>query len=370
MELVFETKEVVTRLAQVASVVNSKASLPILDNIMVKASNNTLTMLSSDSEMWLSINCNLLSCDEIMRFCVNANTLLKALKNLGDCKVTLTIDNKENNLTCNYGNGYFTLPCISANDFPLPQMDMGGATEKSISNERLLKAMDKTIFAVANDDLRMVMNGIHFDFFQESMTCAASDGHKLAMYRDVDVKSDKENSFTMPTKVCNIARNMLATTIGDSILMFTDKCVVVKNDSFELSSRLIDGRYPNYKSVIPTMHNAMAVVDKASIVGALRRVLPMGSANSELVSLTFKDNGIKIMAVDFQKSASENIPCEYPLRFLPITIGFKGSTLLQLFSNLDGDNAQIELIDASRAAIIYDSDKDRYLSLLMPMLLN
>lgn len=375
MELKFETKDVVTKLAQVASVVSGKSSLPILDNIMLKASDNTLSMMGSDGEMWLSAKCPLLACDESLSICVNASDLLKALKNLGECEVTFTIDSENHNLTCNYGNGRFTLPCSNAKEYPLPQMDMSGAIEKTISNERLLRAIDKTLFAIANDDLRQVMNGIHFDFFKDSMTCASSDGHKLARYRDASIVSEESesvDSFTMPTKVCNAARNILATSMGDFSLRFTDKCVVLSNDIFGLSARLIDGRYPNYNSVIPTTHNVSSIVDKAMMIGALKRVLPMGSANSELVSLTFKDNNIKLMAedLDFQKSASENIECEYSPRFDPITIGFKGSTLLQLFMNLDGDKAQIELLDAKRAAVIYDNDKDVYMSLIMPMLLN
>lgn len=375
MELKFETKDVVTKLAQVASVVSGKASLPILDNIMLKASDDTLSMMGSDGEMWLSAKCPLLACDESLSICVNASDLLKALKNLGECEVTFTIDSENHNLTCNYGNGRFTLPCSNAKEYPLPQMDMSGSIEKAISNERLLRAIDKTLFAIANDDLRPVMNGIHFDFFKDSMTCASSDGHKLARYRDASIVSEESesvDSFTMPTKVCNAARNILATSMGDFSLRFTDKCVVLSNDVFGLSARLIDGRYPNYNSVIPTTHNVSSIVDKATMIGALKRVLPMGSANSELISLTFKDNNIKLVAedLDFQKSASENIECDYSPRFDPITIGFKGSTLLQLFMNLDGDKAQIELLDANRAAVIYDNDKDVYLSLIMPMLLN
>lgn len=375
MELKFETKDVVTKLAQVASVVSGKSSLLILDNIMLKASDDTLSMMGSDGEMWLSAKCPLLACDESLSICVNASDLLKALKNLGECEVTFTIDSENHNLTCNYGNGRFTLPCSNAKEYPLPQMDMSGAIEKTISNERLLRAIDKTLFAIANDDLRPVMNGIHFDFFKDSMTCASSDGHKLARYRDAGIVSEESesvDSFTMPTKVCNAARNILATSNGDFSLRFTDKCVVLSNDVFGLSARLIDGRYPNYNSVIPTTHNVSSIVDKATMIGALKRVLPMGSANSELVSLTFKDNNIKLVAedLDFQKSASENIECDYSPRLDPITIGFKGSTLLQLFMNLDGDKAQIELLDANRAAVIYDNGKDVYLSLIMPMLLN
>ena len=267
------------------------------------------------------------------------------------------------------GNG-----SISGNEINKLIQQHLSSSAKIINSKRLLQAIEKVGFAIANDELRPVMNGVHFDFFKDAMVSVSSDGCKLAKYKDVSITHEAEEtySFTLPRKPSNIAMTMLSSMDMDVKLAFTDKCVVMSNENFKLTSRLIEGRFPKYESVIPKEYKFDAKVDKKTIISALKRVLPMGSQASELVSFKIGGNKMVIAAedFDFSKSATETITCDYDERKDPITIGFKGSVLMQVLSNLDGDDVVMELTEPSRAAVIYDNDKDKYLSLIMPMLVS
>ena len=380
MEFKFQTKEFLAPLSQVNAVVSAKNALPILSHVFIaiKEDGNGgvfAILLASDGEVWLQMKAPLISGDLGLKVCVNSSDLLKALKNLNDVAVAMTIDEERRIVTCDYGNGHFSMPYASTDEYPMPQLAIDAATERIIPCSSALTALEKVGFAVANDELRPVMNGIHFDFFKHAMVAASSDGHKLAKYCDAIITNEQQEEdvcgFTLPKKPSTIAMNVLSGLTGNVKIAFTDKAVVFSNAYFKLSARLIEGRYPNYDSVIPKECNTSATIGKNDMLQALKRVLPMGSTSSELVTMRFENNNLKIETedFDFSKSASENVACEYDARKSPITIGFKGSTMMQLIANLDGDNVVMEMTEPSRAAVVYDTDKDRYLSIIMPMLI-
>lgn len=372
MELKFKTSEVMRSISIAASVVGVKSSLPILSDLLLEVVNeNSLKVIASDGEVWLQLKAPIVGTDCVgTKVCVLTTDFVKALKNLGDVEVTLNIDIDKQIITCNYGNGHFTLPFDNPQEYPMPQISMDGAYTYIVDGKKVLKAIEKTGFAVANDELRPVMNGIRFDFSNKAMTTASTDGHKLAKSCDTTITHDNEEvyGFTMPAKTANVSKNILSDIEGDIKITFTDKAIEINNQSFKLTARLVEGRYPNYEYVIPKDYKVCVDIDKIFFINALKRVLPMGNATSELVALTFSNGNVTISAedIDFSKSACETIKCNYEGE--DMTIGFKGSALLQILTNLDGDNVVMELTEPNRATVIYDLNKDVYLSLIMPML--
>lgn len=379
----FQTEDFLPSLAMVNSVVLSKNALPILGDVRIetKEDNNGgvyAELMTSDSETWLQMKAPLIESEIGVTFCIEAKGFLQALRNLGDQTVTLKIDNTNHIATCDYGNGHFSLPYEDANEFPLPVTTLENAKTKLIDGKKLRVAIEKAGFATANDELRPVMNGVHFDFFADGMIAVASDGHKLAKYKDLTITYDNSENpviygFTMPKKPCSTLLNVLGSTIvGDVKVVFNDNCFMVNNTQFKLTARLVEGRYPNYDSVIPKDNDRVVVIPKNDFVSALKRVLPMGNASSELVVLSFTMGMMTISAedFDFSKSASENVGCDYAQD--AFTIGFKGSTLLQLLQNIDTDNVKVMLKDPSRAGVLTEDKPNteyEYTSLIMPMLI-
>lgn len=373
MEIKIQAKELSARLKTATKVINTKNSLPILNDVLLETKNGVLLITASDSEQWLSQKCSIISCDQELRFCVEATSFTNAISNIGDMPLTISLDEQTHTITCDYGNGKFSIPYEDAQEFPLSNTSDEDVKDFIVDGKKILKAIEKTGFATANDELRPVMNGINFEFCKDAMIVAASDGQKLARYTDNTITHDNDEtySFVLPAKVSVVVKSLLSAFNCDIKVSFTDKAVSFSSKEFKLTARLTEGRFPNYKSVIPQTYNVSAEIDKQNIVTALKRVLPMGSTSSELVLLRFADMKLVISTedIDFSKSASETITCDYSTTNAPITIGFKGSSLLQIIQNLDGENAVFELTDPARAAVIYDSDKNVYLSLIMPMLI-
>lgn len=377
MEIKINSKILANCLKTATKVINAKNSLPILGDVLFDAKNDVLVATVSDGEQWLSQKCEVVGCDQEFKFCVGATEFTNAVNNLGDMPITITLDEQTKVFTCEYGNGNgkFSMPYEDANEYPLSNIDATDTKDFIIDGKKVLKAIELTGFATANDELRPVMNGIHFDFFTDGMVCATSDGHKLARYKDKTITSDSENgntpNFTLPKKPANILMTILSVVDGDVKISFNDKAISINNKDFKLTARLLDMRYPNYEAVIPKDNPITITADKNSLLNALKRVLPMANDKSSLVELDFSCGYVTISAkdIDFSKSAQETVKCDCESE---INIGFKGSTLVEILKNINDDNIVVELSDPSRAGVFYsafDLTRDEYLSLCMPMLI-
>jgi len=374
MELKLQSKDLLQKIKVASRVINSKNALPILGDFLFETKGDVVLITASDSEQWLSLKCPVVSCDGDTRFCVSASDFLKAVDNLNDVVITLSLDEQAHTIKCDYGNGSFTMPYEDANEFPMANMDSTDTKDFIIDGNKVLKAIEKTGFATANDELRPVMNGIHFDFFADGMVCATSDGHKLARYKDKSITRDDDGTvpnFTMPKKPSNILMSVLSAFEGDVKVSFNDKALCVSNADFRLSARLLDFRYPNYDAVIPKTSPITVTADKDSLLNALKRVLPMANDSSYLVELDFSIGQVVVSAkdIDFSKSASETVTCDCDAE---LKIGFKGSTLIEILRNINDDNVVIELDNPSRAGVFFSAfelTRDEYLSLCMPMLI-
>lgn len=376
MEIQLKAKELSAKLKLAAKVINSKNSLPILGDFLFEYKGGSLLYITaSDGEQWLSQKMEATSTETSeFKFCVNAPDFQKAIDNLNDCLVRIVLDDNAQTITCDYGNGKFTMPYDNANEFPQANMDTTGTNDLIIDSKQILKAIELTGFATANDELRPVMNGIHFDFFTDGMVCATSDGHKLARYKDKSITMEDGGTtpnFTLPKKPANILMSVLNVFDGQVKLSFNDKAISINNSDFKLSARLLDFKYPNYEAVIPKNSPITITIDKNSMLNALKRVLPMANDSSYLVELDFTNGQVTISAkdLDFSKSASETVACDCDTE---LKIGFKGSTLIEILRNINDDNVVIELDNPSRAGVFFSAfelTRDEYLSLCMPMLI-
>lgn len=375
MEIKLQAKELSAKLKMAAKIVNSKNTLPILGDVLFETKNDVLMITASDGEQWLSQKCQTISYDQEMRFCVNAIDFMNAINNLNDLPFAIILNEETYTITCDYDNGKFSMPYEDANEFPLSNIDTTDTKDFIIDGKKVLKAIELTGFATANDELRPVMNGIHFDFFDDGMVCATSDGHKLARYKDKTITSNNENgttpNFTLPKKPANILMNILSTLEGDVKLSFNDKAISINNKDFKLTARLLEARYPNYEAVIPKDNPITITADKNSLLNALKRVLPMANDTSNLVELDFTYGYVTVSAkdIDFSKSACETVKCDCEKE---INIGFKGDSLAEILKNINDDSIVIELSDPSRAGVFYSAfelTRDEYLSLCMPVLI-
>ncbi len=362
-----------SKLNALSRVINSKNSLPILADFVFDINNGMLQLTASDSENVMTTQLELTDIDGYGRFAVGNHDLLEAVKGFSEQPITFDIDQQANIAKISYQNGLFSLPVESADEFPMAQKVSESAIEIVIPNSLLAENINRTLFATAQDELRPVMNGIYFDLTTECLALVASDGHKLVRNKILTIHSDQPASFILPKKPASLLKNLLGKDGGDVIIRFDERNAQINYGDGELICRLIEGRYPNYNSVIPQNNPNLLTVDRLSLLAALRRVQPFANDSSNLIRFHVEGGTLQLDAedYDFSKTATERMLCEYNGQ--PMSIGFKGSSFIEILSNFDCPEVIIQLADPSRAGLVLPSEQPEnqdVLMLMMPMLIN
>ena len=362
-----------SKLGALSRVINSKNSLPILSDFVFEIENNILHLTASDSENMMKTTMELTDSDGNGTFAVGNHDLLEAVKGFSEQPITFDVNLQENIAKISYQNGMFSLPVESADEFPKAQEIGHGAHTITISNGLLADNINRSLFATAQDELRPVMNGIYFDLKSDCLSIVASDGHKLVRNNVLTIKSDTPASFIMPKKPATLLKNLLGKDGGDVTIRFDERNAEINYGDGIITCRLIEGRYPNYNSVIPQSNPNQITVDRASLLSALRRVQPFANGSSNLIRFHIENGMLQLDAedFDFSKTATEKMSCEYNGQ--PMSIGFKGASFIEILNNFDCPEIIIQLADPSRAGLVLPSEQPEnqdVLMLMMPMLIN
>ena len=362
-----------SKLNILSKVISPKNSISILECFLFEIKDGKLTLTASDNTNMMNCTMDLIEYDSDGSFCVPNRIMLTSVKELAEQPIVFDVNLEDNSIKMNYMNGSYSIFGQSANEYPRMKGLEGEATSTVLPSEVLINNINRTLFATAQDELRMVMNGLYFDLKEDYMAIVASDGHKLVRNRIYGCKTETPASFILPKKPATLLRTVLAADGSDVTIRFNQSnAEVIYNDGM-LSCRLIEGKYPNYNSVIPQDNPNRLTIDRKALISALRRVMPFASESTQLVKLRIQYNSLEINSedIEFATSARENVVCEYG--GMPMSIGFKGSVLYEICNNLTSDEIVIELADPGRAGIISPAQQpegEDVLMLIMPMLLN
>ncbi len=373
MRFVVSSSALQGRLQAVSRVCNSKNSLPILDCFLFELSDNVLTLTASDNETTMTTRLDVVESDGDLCFCINSKTMLDSMKEISEQPLTFNIDPETMGVVVTYQNGTFSIVGQHADDYPRTAGLTEEASSLRMGGSTLLDGINRCLFATADDELRPVMNGIYFDISETDLTFVASDGHKLVRSRNNSVHGQGQAAFILPKKPATILKNLLPKEGGDVTISFTGRNASIEMTDYTLTCRLIEGRYPNYNSVIPQNNPHCATVDRMALLSALKRVLVFSNQSSALIKLHLEAGRMVVSGqdIDYSTSAEESIVCEYGST--PMNIGFKGTFLIDILNNVGGENIVLELADPSRAGVIVPAEqpeKEHVLMLLMPMMLN
>lgn len=361
------------RLTALSRVINSKNSLPILGDFLFEVADGRLQLTASDSEVMMKTSLELNEFDVEGRFCVGSHDLLEAVKGISEQPISFDVDLMSNIAKISYQNGMFSLPVENADEFPQPQQIGEMATVINIPTQVLADNINRSLFATAQDELRPVMNGIYFDLTPDCLAVVASDGHKLVRNKILNIKSDQPAAFILPKKPASLLKTVLGKQGGDVVIRFDDRNAEIIFEEGVVICRLIEGRYPNYNSVIPQSNPNQLTVDRLGLLAALRRVQPFSNDSSNLIRFHVENGTLQLDAedYDFSKTATEKMSCDY--NGMPMSIGFKGSSFIEILSNFDCPEVVIQLADPSRAGLVLPSEQPAdqdVLMLMMPMLIN
>lgn len=373
MRFVVSSTALLSHLQAISKVINSKNTLPILDCFLLELEGSTLSLTAADSETRLVTSLEVNEADGNGKFAVNAKNLLDPLKELPDQPLTFEINSDNLETFIFFHNGKYNFIGQNGEDYPQPKQLKETAVSLIIEPQVLFSGINRTLFASADDELRPVMNGVYFDISTEDLTFVASDGHKLVRCKTLSAKGAERASFILPKKPANLLRAILPKESETVEIKFDENNAYIKMSSYTMTCRFIEGRYPNYNSVIPQNNPNKVILDRLSFLNALKRVSVFSNQASNLIRLQLSDKNIIVSAqdIDFSTAAEETIPCDYT--GTPMSIGFKSSFLIDILNNIPSSDISLELSDPSRAGLIIPAENEEnedLLMLLMPMMLN
>lgn len=373
MKFVVSSSALLSHLQAISKVINSKNTLPILDCFLLDLSGSKLTLTAADTETRLVTSLEVNESEGEGKLAINAKNLLDPLKELPDQPLTFDINDENLEVYIYFHNGKYNFIGQNGADYPQPKQLDEAAISLTIEPQILSSGINSTLFASADDELRPVMNGIYFDITTDDLTFVASDGHKLVRYKTIAAKGNERASFILPKKPANILRTILPKESETIEIKFDSNHAQIIMASYTMTCRFIEGRYPNYNSVIPQDNPNKVQIDRQSFLNALKRVSVFSNPASSLVKLQLSNDQIIISAqdIDFSTAAEETITCEYV--GTSMNIGFKSNFLIEILNNIPANDVTLELSDPSRAGLILPVEKEGdedILMLLMPMMLN
>ena len=373
MKFVVSSTSLSSHLQVVSRVIASKNTIPVLDCFLFELQGNLLKITAADSETRMITSVEVREVEGEGVFAILSKNLLESLKELPDQPITFDIDDATLEMFIYYENGKYNFIGQNGDEYPRAKPLKDDATKLEISAENLLSGISRTLFATAEDELRPIMNGILFDISETDITFVASDGHKLVRFKNFSAKGNEKASLILPKKPANLLKTVLPKETGNVTISFDENNAYITMEHLMIISRLIEGRYPNYNGVIPKDNPFKITIDRLLFVNALKRVSVFSNPGSSLIKLQLLPNSIFISAqdIDFSTSAEETVACVYEGE--EISIGFKGTYLIEILSNIPSSEVILQLADPSRAGLMLpvenETDED-LLMLLMPMMLN
>lgn len=349
----------------------TKTNTPILDNFLFVLKGDNLEVTASDSETILKTTIKVDKVIEEGSIAVPSKILTDSLKEFPEMPLEFETIEDNATLKVSWENGAQQIPFFPAEYYPeLPELsDM--KISLAIPADVLSTGIGYTIYATADETLRPMMNGILFDLSPESSSLVASDSHKLVCYTQNSIKSEMKSNFILHKKPAGILRSLLQKTEGDVTVTYDGKNAYFEFDETVLIGRLIEGSYPAYRTVIPTNNPNKMIINRTSLLNAVKRVSVCSNQATSSIKFSLSFNSLTISAQDigYSISAHETIPCQYDGDNMEI--GFKATFLIDILSNLPYDDICFELADPARAALIVsagaEDPEQNICSLLMPV---
>lgn len=358
-------------------VINTKNALPILADILfdVNEQDKVATLTASDGEVRLTYAIGLKECFGSGRFCVVGQTLADMLSGISEQPVTIIATTESDmKFTLNYEDGEAYCPIENADEYPEaigPDENEGNMV--TLDSATVSNAIKRSAWATAKDELRIVMNGIYFDFGMTFYNIVASDGHVLIKNKiQFDEENDMAGSFIMPKKVVKILPELLTT--ADIDILYDGRKAAIEYENMRLQFLLIDGKYPNYDSIIPKASAHEVKCNRRSLLEAIKAVAPFAPDSSNMVTMTFEKDKLEVRGndYDFNEGAKKNFYID-GYEGEPMTIGVKASQMINTLSKLSTDDVLLKLNDPSRAIVVEPVDEreektEEITCIVMPMI--
>mgnify|MGYP001222377827 FL=1 len=351
-------------LSHIYSVVEKRNTIPILSNTVIEALDGHIAFTATDMEIDIveKIQSSTISNGKLT---VSAHTLYDIVRKLPDGSEIIVSAN-ENNLILSCGKSEFMLPTLPFDDYPI-MTDISGGKSFSISSVDLQNLIDNTKFAISLEETRYYLNGIFLHQNDNLLRAVATDGHRLAQ-AEINLPTGAEGmpSIIIPRKTVGELRKLLDDTEADIPITVSSNKIKFSINNCTLTSKLIDGSFPDYQRVIPKGNTKNLVISTKEFKEAVDRVSTISIEKSRAVKLSLSKNNL-ILKVNSHDSGNASEEMEVSFEYDSMEIGFNSKYLLDIALQIQGKDIQFSLSDSSSPALITDPEQEGIIFVLMPM---
>lgn len=371
MKFIVSTTSLLKQLQLINGVISTNTVLPILEDFLFEIKGNELTISATDLETSMSTRMEIEAKEE-GKIAIPARILVDTLKTLAEQPLTFTINEDNFGVEVTTDRGKYKLTGENGDEFPrIPNAE--NVSELAMPSGILQRAINKTLFAVSNDELRPAMTGVYFQLANDGITFVATDAHKLVRYHRGDAVAAESANFIVPRKALSLLKSALPSEDTQVSISYNNSNAFFRFGDVELICRLIDARYPDYNAVIPKDNPNQLSVSRAEFLNTLKRVMIFSNKTTHLVLLKLAGSDLQVSAqdLDFSNEASERLDCDYNGE--DMEIGFNARFLLEMLNVLDNEEVKVELSTPTRAGILLPTQADEHeelLMLVMPVMLN
>lgn len=375
MKFSIQSSELNAVLQSAGKIINPKHPIPIMEYFIFLLEDGKLEITASDQETTQITNIGVEQMMEAGSIAVPSRLILDVLKEFADQLITINADPSTHEITVDWGSGNIAIPGQPVSGYPdVKTKNTETLQHITIDAAKLYELISLTIFATADKDSRPTMMGILFDITPESTTVVATDAHKLVRVSLTDTNDvAQQSSFILPKKPANNLKALLQKENGSVLVEFDNKNIHFSMGESTFICRTIEGRYPNYNSVIPQNNHNTFIIDRVALLSAIKRVSICSDKSSNLVRMNITENTLKLQAkdVNFYVSAEDSLVCNHSGD--PIEIGFKYMHLIEMLTVFSSQNIQVELSDPTRAGLFVPIDGEsecekNSVVLLMPIM--
>jgi len=370
MKLTIERGDLLNALSHVQNVVERRNTIPILSNVLLQASRGELKLTATD----LDIEAVDSAPAKVARdgaVTAPAGTLFDVVRKLpAGAEVEIELQPENQRLSITAGRSHFELPTLPASDFQTMTSD-DSAIKFSLHAKELARLIDKTRFAISTEETRYYLNGVYFHTTEGDngpvLRAVATDGHRLAL---ADAKapdgSDDLNGVIVPRKAIAEARRLIDGLDDPVDIEISDTKIIVRAGRATLTSKLIDGSFPDYARVIPKGNTRKLSIDNKAFEAAVDRVSTVSAERSRSVKLSLSD-GKLVLAVNHAETGVGNEELEAEYGDEPMEIGFNAKYLLDIASQIEAPEAEFMFNDPASPALVLDPSDDSARYVLMPL---
>ncbi len=311
MKFIVSTSTLLEHLQLINGAVVNKPILPILENFLFDIKDGNLTITSTDLETSMTTTIKV-DAQEDAIIAVPSKLTIETLRSLPEQPVTFTINDKDNGIEISSGFGRYKLTGQPGNDFPKTPV---AETDRSITipGKVLSKAVNKTLFATGNDELRLNLTGVFVQLSNDDITFVATDANRLVRMRRDDIKPGVEHSFILPKKALNLLKSALPADDTAVRIDYNQSNAFFTFGAIQLICRLIDERYPDYNSVIPKENPNVLTINRQEFLNSVKRISIFSNKTTHQIRLKIAGSELNISAEDFDlaNEAQERLACQY-----------------------------------------------------------